>query len=378
MRTTAAWSAWAMLFLVTAGLVLAGSDRTVTLNYWRAGADWLAGQPLYTGTGHGFIYLPQAACLFVPFSLLPFQAAEICWRLLTIGTYAYGVWRLACLSDRDAPEVLFPLMTAVCVAVAFDAARNGQATLLVTGMIVLAVETLAARQWTRAAVWLCLGIAVKPLGVLLLVLAAVLYPPVRVRLLAGVLMAAVVPFALQRTGYVVSQYTAWATSLGAGAAAGSPEDWAQIFGLLSVAGVRVPALGQMAMQVAAAVGLALVSVSVARRHTRRQAAVWIFVWHACVLMLFSPRTENNTYAVLAPAMGLLFARAWAIERRPLTAAALASLAILMTAGYEIGRRVLPGRPAAWVAPLVAVCFMVYAVTRAARDAPARARDDTDG
>jgi hypothetical protein len=78
-----AWFAWAALFAVTAALVLAGSRRTVTGNYREAAFLWFLGKDLYANavrTGHGFLYLPQAAILFAPFAWLPHAAGEIAWR----------------------------------------------------------------------------------------------------------------------------------------------------------------------------------------------------------------------------------------------------------------------------------------------------------
>lgn len=359
----ASWAAWGLLFLIMAGMVLSGGDRTVTDNYWQAGASWLAGRPLYAQTGHGFIYLPQAAIVFAPFSALPPLTADVLWRLLAIGAYAYSIRRLARLCDNDSGIELFPLMTALCLPLAWDSARNGQATLLVTAMMIRAAVDLAGQRWTRAALWLCLGVAVKPLGTFLLLLAAVLYRPVRGRLLAALALVAVIPFLMQRPDYVISQYRAWAGMAAIGANVGPAEEWAQLFGMLSIAGLRLSAVVQTEMRAAAAIltlGVCLVAV---RRQPSTQAAVLLFVVHACFLMLFSPRTENNTYAVLAPAIAVLCAQAWLIERRWVAGVALTALAVTTAGGYELGRRLLPGSPPNWLAPLMAVGFTVYAISR---------------
>jgi len=358
-----AWAAWGLLFLIMAGIVISGGDRTVTGNYWQAGASWLAGRPLYAGTGHGFIYLPQAAIAFAPFSALPPLIAGVLWRLLTIGAYAYGVRCLASLGEDHAGIALFPLMTALSLPLAWDSARNGQATLLVTALMILAAVDLADQRWTRAALWLCLGVAVKPLGTFLLLLAAVLYKPVRGRLVAALAFVAVIPFLMQRPDYVISQYRAWAAMLTVGAHVGSAEDWAQLFGLLSIAGLHLSTVVQTVMRAAAAVLTLTVCLFAKRRQASAQAAVSLFVFHACFLMLFSPRTENNTYAALAPGIAVLCAQAWLIESRRLVGVALAALAVITAGGYELGRRILPASPPTWLAPLMTVFFTAYAVSR---------------
>jgi hypothetical protein len=140
-----AWIAWAIFFLVIAGIVVSGSDRTVTPEYRHAVERWLRSEPLYNDTGNGLIYLPHAAAPFAPFAVLPAPLGDVLWRLLTVFAFAAGVRRLATHGGGDSGRELFPLMTALCIPLAADSARNGQATLLVTAMMVLAVADLAPR-----------------------------------------------------------------------------------------------------------------------------------------------------------------------------------------------------------------------------------------
>jgi alpha-1,2-mannosyltransferase len=355
----AAWLAWGIVLAVMAAMVVSGSDRTVTPHYWQAGARWLAAQPLYAATGHGFIYPPHAAIAFAPFAIVPLPIADLLWRLLTIGAYAHGVRRLARLGAHASPAELFPLATAIGIPVAADGARNGQATLLVTGMMVFAVVALANRQWTRAAAWLAVSIALKPLGAMLLVMAAVLYPPMRLRLLAAMALVAIAPFAAQHPAYVLDQYRAWAHMVTIGSSVGADQDWAQVFSVLSVLRLQVTAGWQALIRAAAFLLTVVTCIKVRRKYPAAEAAFLLFVVHACFVMLFSPRTENNTYAVLAPAIAVLGARAWLVERHRLAGAWLASLAGGITVSYELGRRILPGRPATWLAPLMAICLSVF-------------------
>ena len=148
--------AWAFLFAVTAVLVLAGSRRTVTGNYREAACLWFLGKDLYENTirtGHGILYLPQAAILFAPFTWLPYAVGEIAWRAVSISAFAAGLRRYASLAGRDSGAELFPLMTALSLPLAFSCARNGQSTLLISALMMLAVADLADRRWWRAAAW---------------------------------------------------------------------------------------------------------------------------------------------------------------------------------------------------------------------------------
>src|SRR5512139_4076667 len=210
-----AWLAWAVLFAVVAALVLAGNRRTVTGNYREAAFLWFLGKDLYTGaigTGHGFLYLPQAAILFAPFAWLPLAAGEIAWRAVSIGAFAIGLRRYASLGGREAGAELFPLMTALSLPLAFSCFRNGQATVLIAALMMLAVAEIADGKWVRAAIWLSLGLALKPLVLVLTLLAGALYKPMRAPLLAGTAAVLAFPFLFQGPGYVMSQYQSFVAS----------------------------------------------------------------------------------------------------------------------------------------------------------------------
>src|SRR5687768_10391283 len=75
-----AWLLWGVLFLVIAVLIVRGDKRTVVNHYRAAAHAWMAGEPLYNDTGHGFLYLPSSAVLFVPFAMLPDVLGDIAWR----------------------------------------------------------------------------------------------------------------------------------------------------------------------------------------------------------------------------------------------------------------------------------------------------------
>jgi len=114
-----AWIAWAVLLAVVCGVILAGSKRTVTPYYTEAALSWTEGSDIYRGSGTGFLYCPQAAIAFVPFAWLPTTPREIAWRVLTIGVFAAGVWRLSRLAGRRGGPVLtpFPIVTLLSVPV---------------------------------------------------------------------------------------------------------------------------------------------------------------------------------------------------------------------------------------------------------------------
>jgi hypothetical protein len=349
-----------------AALVLSGNQRTVTPAYRGAALRWVAGEPLYTAVDHGFIYLPQAAVLFVPFAALPPRVGDVVWRLVTISVFALGVQRLAALAERDSGQSLFLTMTWVCVPLVLAAAVNGQSTLLVTGMMLLATEDVVDGRWSRAAAWMALGLAVKPLMTPLLLLSAALHPPLRSRLALGLAALFLAPFLLQRPAYVSDAYAQWAALVGRGATGDVPGHWADLYGMLGVAGIAVPGPLRMAGRGVALVGALALCAVASRRRTPAQAGVLLFVFSACYLMLFNPRTELNTYAALAPAVAVLFAQAWIVDGRRLAAAGLIAVGVGIKESFEVGTRLAPEVPPIWLAPIACVGLVVYAVYEACR------------
>ena len=97
-----AWTSWAILLVIISIIILCGNEKTVTPAYRQGATSWLAGTDLYIYEGVGFVYLPQAAVAFVPFSLLPPTASEIAWRCFILAVLVSGLWRFAALASREA------------------------------------------------------------------------------------------------------------------------------------------------------------------------------------------------------------------------------------------------------------------------------------
>jgi hypothetical protein len=82
------------------------------------------------------------------------------------------------------------------------------------------------------------------------------------------------------------------------------------------------------------------------------------------IMLFSPRTENNTYACIAPTLGLAIAAGLhgvgpAGTGRSRSRAAVAMLVAAAVIGsYELGKLLVPGVRAVWLAPMATVFLIL--------------------
>ena len=364
-----AWIGWIALFLVTAAIIASGSGRTVVPAYREGAVYWMAGKTIFAHPGvGGFVYLPQAAVLFIPFALLPVVAGEVLWRFVNIGVFAFGLFQFARVVSGKSGKELFPLMTLVTLPLAWDCARNGQATLIITGLMLLAAVDIARTRWWRATLWLCLGVAVKPLVIVLALLVMVIDRPLSWRLPAGMLLTALFPFLTHHPGYVLEQYAAFWSSLTKAVHVGAVDKgWTTPFNALQLAGVFVPEKVQTLLRLAAAFGTLVLCWLSRRRHDAVRSAVFVFSLSVLYLMLFSPRTENNTYAMLGPAVAVFLAGAYLVERRPLEGFLLSCMAGGILGGRVIERALTPDAGTGWVSPLMAVCFAAYLMVLFFRD-----------
>lgn len=360
-----AWLGWAALFLTTAAIIAAGSERSVVPAYRDAALNWLAGRGMYDGTGvGGFVYFPQAAVLFVPFAVLPAVLGEALWRFVNIGVFAFGLLGFARLAGGKSEKALFPLMTLIALPMAWDCARNGQATLLMTGFMLLAVVDTVRSRWWRATLWLMLAVAVKPLAIVLVLLLAALERPLTWRLPLGMIALVLSPFAAQHPGYVLEQYSACLRNMSTAAHVGvAAHGWTSPFTALRVAGIDVPERVQTMLRLIAALGTLALCFFARKRHEAARAAVFVFSLAALYLILFSPRTENNTYAMLGPAIGVFMADAFLIGKKTREGALLACLTLALVGSRPIERLLAPTAEPIWMSPLIAVVFCVYVLVK---------------
>jgi hypothetical protein len=351
-----AWWLWLALFLFIGMGICLGDVRSVATHYSQAARDWGDGQPLYNGWGVGFIYFPQAAILHLPFGQLPRVPDEILWRALTIGVYALGLRRLCALSEQDHHVRLFPLATCVSIPLAFAAARNGQATLLMAGLLMLAEDDLVNRRWSRSAALLSLAIAIKPLALPLVLVLAALHRPLVWRVALGLLTAAVVPYLTQDWRYVTDQYVECAAAMRIAASVGITTPWAHLFGLLEIAGLAIPVAVQTPLRAAAGAAVLALTWRAQRRLPDHRSAIFLYSVTTTYLLLFNPRSENNTYAFLAPAIGIYCGEAFLVRRNWRRGTLYLLIASGVLGSYELGKLIAPQAPPVWPAPLMAVGF----------------------
>ena len=303
---------WVLFALIVGIIVAARPDkRTVTPEYRQASEKWWAGKESpYDMSQGGYLYLPQEAILYTPYQVLPKRVGEPLWRWTGLALLAVGLWRTAGLMSPTQRNRLFLAATILVIPASLSSARNGQVNLPLAGLMLLAVSALARSGWNMATLWLLLAVMLKPIALAPALLAAACHAPLRLRLAGGFLLCLGAAWIHPDPGYVTAEYRHfWEKFLLAGQPA--ENTFSDFFGMLWHWGIHPsPAVISGIRALAAIVALAL-SVHVMRRFRGNLTAqaFGVMLLAALYLMLFNPRTEENSYVILAGFTALMAGRA---------------------------------------------------------------------
>lgn len=344
----ALWVAYVVLALA-AGPRLSARSQSVTEHYRNASKAWVDGRPVYgEGREHGFLYLPTFAVLYVPFAQLPQPLGATLWRAVNLALLGLGLWHFGSALGGSRSGTF--LLVASLMAVGWSSARHGQATLAMAGTMLAAAGALAGRRLGQAAAWCAVGLAIKPLSVVFLLLAAVAWHGLAWRLLAGLLAVALVPFLTQTPTYVAEQWVGFLRMLSTAHTPLDRQRFVDVLSSLQLAGLDLSA--GAALLVRAAAGLAAMGLflRIRRRADVSVATLLLYAFAAAYLLWFSPRTEHNTYALIIPAVGLF--SAWAVlQGRRRLALLHAALGVWIWVDHDITSN-LTGAPLPWTKPLI--------------------------
>jgi hypothetical protein len=353
------WIVWIAVLAAIAVMVIRDPEAHSVLGAYRAGVEaWAAGRDMYGPGIHGFLYLPVFALVFGPFAWLGSPAGDLAWRLLGWGLLTLGYARLARLAAGPAAAPALAVMLLAGLPASGSALQNGQATVLMLALMILATTDLAAGRAWRPGLLLALAVAVKPLALVLALLAAALRPALWPPLLAGLAAILLLPFLFADPAYVAGQYASAWTKLNAAADPGLGR-WADLAMLLTRAGWQPTEAVMTGLRLAAALATLGLAAWAGRRLPAADAALAGLLLACLYLMLLNPRTEENTYIMLAPLVALLAARAWFLEGRRRAGGLLLALCLAL-GNHAYGDLVY--RPTElWLKPLLALLFAVYLI-----------------
>jgi alpha-1,2-mannosyltransferase len=295
---------WATPMLVIATLVIHDPFKhTVTLGSYHPSAEnWWARKNIYIGPS-GMNYLPHFAILYSPFHFLPMGLSELLWRLSAAGTLAGGLWLLVRELFVFEPERPFLWTTILALPLSLAALRNGNANAIFSGVTLLAIVAILQQRWWLAVGWMTLATALKPLGIVLLLLASIYYAPVARRMAVGIFALVLFPFFFAPPDYVLTQYRQAWNNLSACAAV-TEHRFADLNGIFRTFGMSLSAKESTLVGFVSGGVTAVAWLWGARRFNPALRCLWLYALTAAYLMLFNPMTEENSYVILAPALGV--------------------------------------------------------------------------
>jgi hypothetical protein len=310
---------WGIVILIIIGRSIAAPHQnTVFIVFRDAGRQWLAGTDLYSQVGK-YLYSPLAAAIFSPFGLLPDAVGAALWRLLIIGIYLWAF--VLCLRRFGPGAAAFPIAGLLLLPLSIGNMNNGQASLLVVGLLLFACVAMEAQSWTVGAFLIALAAFFKIYPLVIGLLFAVIYPrQMALRLLLAIVVLWLLSLLLQNPRFVLWQYQNWLLCLGADQrrVAGELGSWRDFWLLLRIA--RIP----ITTPVYALIQMLAGGIVAAGCWWMRRSAIWEnrrMIWMAFTLgclwiTLFGPSTEQATYIFLAPSFAIAGAAVWTINQRP--------------------------------------------------------------
>jgi len=339
------------------------AKRSVTPVFHLAAERWWAGGDLYADP-RGYHYLPQFALLFAPFHALPVPVGDILWRSLSVALVLGGIAAFVRLARPAEPGRFFFVACLLALAPCLGAVRNGQANLAFAGLCLLLAVCLASSRWSLAAACLVALVAVKPLGLVLVLLAPWFYRKLLAPLAVGLAAFAALPFLFARPDYAIGQYRAAAEHL-AGWSGTTENRFADLTALLRMAGLQFSPGAAVVLRGLAALATLGLWLRAASRSREPWRALTLILLGTVYLMLFNPMTEKNSYAIVAPAFAVSAAACFATaSTRPVgwfLAAVLLSVGILPELLWRVTRDF-----GLWWDPLTVLAVggaMAYAILR---------------
>jgi len=322
-------SLWVLAWLVVSVMVARDPERrSVTPVFHLASERWAARHDLYSDP-RGYHYLPQFALLFAPFHALPVPSGDVLWRGLSILTVLAGLAALARRGRPSDPGRAYFVAALLALAPCLGAVRNGQTNLAFGGICLLLAAALSAGRWNAAALGIVLLVALKPLGLVLALLAPWPYPKLRLPLFVGLAVLATLPFFAAPPAYAMAQYRSAAAHL-AGWSGTTENRFADLTALLRAGGFSLSPRGSLALRAAAGVATLALWLRAAARTREPFRALTLVLLATVYLMLFNPMTEKNSYAIVAPALAL--AAAVLLAAGPTRRAGLFLAAVLVSVG----------------------------------------------
>lgn len=383
------WTALLWCVICLALLVrsfLEPTRQTLWHDYGAAGRAWIAGTDAYSldkyegqlaGAMSGYRYAPIFSVLLAPFSVLPDSFANVLWRLFSLAVLAAAyAWYLRAalpggevLSDRAKAMVWLLPMSLTLANV-----NNGQANVLLVGLLVGGAAAVVTERWNLAAALLAGACLLKLYPVAIALLFIAIHPrQLGWRFLGSLALGLAIPFALQTPSYVYHQYENWFMLVGSDDRREFPftQGYRDFHLLTRVLEMPMAPKAYLGVQLITAALVA--SVGLWGRISgwpAKHLVTTTFTLGCAWMVLFGPSVESCTYIQIAPVLAWALVDAWQ-SPSPRWSRYLLSLVLVLFFGSYVTGWSRESRDWLYLAqPIAALLFFVERMTRSLTHVPA--------
>ncbi len=354
------FSLWILTVLIISILVfIAPLKHSVTPTYHEAVERWLTAKSLYFHAS--YFYFPQFVLIFAPFHYLPMPFSDILWRIFQAGLLITGIWRMVKLLPSSERGIFFLYMSLVALTPCIGAMRDGQANVLFAALTVTSVVYLAESRWWLAAMCMISSLAIKPIGLVLISLAAICYRLTIRKLVICLCIFLLLPFFFADPSYVFSQYQQSFAHLFS-ASLTTENRFSDLNGLLRSLGMGLTGALSQGIRIIAGILVAGLWWKGSKRMSEPERSFLLLGLSTTYLMLFNPMTEVNSYVIVAPSIAYYAVYYLKMEVSPKLGWSLAFI------GLSIGLLPELVRPftkhlGLWWDPLTMMFFMIFLTSR---------------
>jgi hypothetical protein len=309
------------------------------------GSFW-AKSPLYVPESlHGFHYLPIMLIIGTPLSWLNIQLAGAIFGLLSVVFFSFSVFRLAQQITPTHSTSAAGAILVISLLAAVVALRLLQMQMPMTAAMICAAAAGMREDWRAFVFWLLLAVALKPLAIVMALLAIATMPRTRVPLIVGIAALLLLPFAVQSWSYLANEYANYVRQL-LHITDADPGVWgnqAEISTFLKTLGLELGAHTRLAIRLGAALGTLWLAWRIALERNARATSFALLLLSTCYIGLFNPRQEGMSFLVVVP--GLAALSLWFLVRNLADFRGWLWMALAVMVGIKWG-----AREASWVLP----------------------------
>jgi hypothetical protein len=305
------WTAWFIcvaLILSSAVRRLAVQQEFAIYEYLEFIGTFWAKSPLYVPESlHGFHYLPIMLIFGTPLSWVNVQLAGAIFGLLSVVFFSFSVVRLAQQIAPNYPTAAAGCILLISLMAALIALRLLQMQMPMTAAMLCAAAAGMREDWRAFVAWLLLAVALKPLAIVMVLLAVATIPKTRVPFIVGIAALLLFPFTVQSWDYLASEYVNYVRQL-LNITNADPAIWgnqAEFSTLLKTLGLELGAGTRLAIRLAAALATLWLAWRIALERNARATSFALLLLSTCYIGLFNPRQEGMSYLVVVPGLAAL-------------------------------------------------------------------------